>query len=194
MPLAPAGNRQHFGMNTPTSSSKPCHPLPLCCRFLPLLPPITPNVKFPHHAAGLEFGSRGEVAPQTNSKSGKNGNVDHPSQLCHAPSVNLLILRSSVFVLVVLHPPPRPLCPLRFTSLLLRPLCPSVSSVVVLVLLVSSPLAAGILVRAGPGPYNRRCGAMRAPPATTASGSPVPPSSLRSPPAAPLVSRKSHAR
>src|SRR5690348_7833337 len=29
---------------------RPCHLLPLCCRFLPLLPPITRNVKLPRVA------------------------------------------------------------------------------------------------------------------------------------------------
>jgi len=71
-----------------------CHPLPNRCRFLPLLPPITRNVKLPRAANGLEFGIRAEDAPDATSKSGKNGNVDHPSQLYHAaympPACHLL--------------------------------------------------------------------------------------------------------
>src|SRR5690348_10708388 len=57
--------------------------LPHRCRFLPLLPPITPNVKLAIPANPLEFGIRAEAAPDTKSKSGKNGNVDHPSQHRH---------------------------------------------------------------------------------------------------------------
>ncbi len=61
--------------------------LPLSCRILPPLPPITRNVKLPDRANRLEFGMREEDAPGTQVKSGKNGNVDHPSQLCR-PSVD----------------------------------------------------------------------------------------------------------
>ena len=49
---------------------------------LPLLPPITPNVKLSQAANRLECGVREEIAPDATSQSGKNGNVDHPSQLC----------------------------------------------------------------------------------------------------------------
>src|SRR5690349_4701540 len=54
------------------------------CRFLP---PITPNVKLWEAANRLECGIREEDTPNTTSKSGKNGNVDHPSQL--SPSAAL---------------------------------------------------------------------------------------------------------
>jgi hypothetical protein len=49
---------------------------------LPLLPPRTPNVTFPRPAKPLEFNIREEATPNTQSKSGKNGNVHHPSQHC----------------------------------------------------------------------------------------------------------------
>jgi hypothetical protein len=60
--------------------------LAIRCHFLaailPFLPPITPNVKLPIHATRLEFGIRAEVASDTTSKSGKNGNVHCASQHC----------------------------------------------------------------------------------------------------------------
>src|SRR5690348_13634638 len=56
------------------------------CRFLPLLPPITRNVKYPIRRSQLEFSIRAESALARNVKSGKNGNVDLASQLCHRPS------------------------------------------------------------------------------------------------------------
>ena len=194
MRLAPDGNRKHIGVNAPASSSKPCHSLPHRCRILPLLPPITRNVKLPIPATRLESGIREETTPDAKSKSGKNGNVDPASQLCRAELPPAFIPGASLPPSSLC--PPRPLRPPRFNFfplllLLLRPLCPSVSSGVVL---VSPSHAAPILVRAGPGPYNRRCGAMRAPPVTTASGSPIPPSLRSPPPAAPRVPRKSHAR
>jgi hypothetical protein len=49
--------------------------LPFLAAILPLLPPRTPNVTLAILANRLEFGSRGEGAPDTRPKSGKNGNV-----------------------------------------------------------------------------------------------------------------------
>ena len=51
--------------------------------MLPLLPPITRNVKLPKPANRLEFGVREEATPDTRPKSGKNGNVNPASQHCH---------------------------------------------------------------------------------------------------------------
>jgi hypothetical protein len=62
------------------TSCRFCHPP---CRFLPRLPPITRNVKLPHRAKWLEFRVWEETVPDTKSKSGKNGNVDHANQHCH---------------------------------------------------------------------------------------------------------------
>ena len=63
--------------------------LAIRCHFfaaiVPLLPPITRNVKFARGANRLEFGTHEENVSETKSKSGKNGNVDHPSQLCRPP-------------------------------------------------------------------------------------------------------------
>jgi hypothetical protein len=53
------------------------------CHFLPLLPTITPNVKLPNRATRLEFSLSARSPLVEKLKSGKNGNVDHPSQLCH---------------------------------------------------------------------------------------------------------------
>src|SRR5690348_11781383 len=64
------------------TSCRFCHPP---CGFLPLLPPITPNVKFLQAANRLEFGIRGETARDHTMKCGKNGNVHHSSQHCRAP-------------------------------------------------------------------------------------------------------------
>ena len=50
--------------------------------IVPLLPPITPNVKLPRPAIWLEFSVREETAPDISSKSGKNGNVHLRSQHC----------------------------------------------------------------------------------------------------------------
>ncbi len=61
----------------------PCHPLPLRCQIVPLLPPIARNVTFAQAANRLECGVREEIAPDTKCKSGKNGNVDWRGQLCH---------------------------------------------------------------------------------------------------------------
>ncbi len=112
------------------------HPLPKVanspCRFLPPLPPITRNVKLPIPANPLQFRVHNVSPLQAKSKSGKNGNVHHASQL------------SSKLLHPLLHPllsapPPRPLRPLRFNSPLLRaPHSASVSSVLVLV--VPSPV------------------------------------------------------
>src|SRR5690242_14806886 len=118
---APAASRNVavFAAHLATSC-RFCHPP---CRFLPLLPPITPNVKFLQAANRLEFGIREETILDTRPKSGKNGNVHQFSQHCRnslsprsplallpSSSVNLRCLHSSVFVLVSLCPP-RPLCP-----------------------------------------------------------------------------------
>src|SRR5690348_5060344 len=74
MAIANHTTRDTWQRNTPKVATSPC-------RFLPLLPPITPNVKSSIPANPLEFGIREEATPDTKSKSGKNGNVDHPSQL-----------------------------------------------------------------------------------------------------------------
>src|SRR5690349_24536715 len=42
------------------------------CRSLPLLPPITRNVKLPLHATRLEFGGHADPAHVPKSKNGKN--------------------------------------------------------------------------------------------------------------------------
>jgi hypothetical protein len=52
------------------------------CRFLPLLPPITPHVKLSDRANRLELVGRADPARAPHVKSGKNGNGDHPSQHC----------------------------------------------------------------------------------------------------------------
>ena len=74
------------------------------CRILPLLPPITPNVKSLIPPNPLEFRCRPRSPSKAKSKSGKNGNVDQSSQL--SPSSVTLhclpFLRSSVVVLVSL--------------------------------------------------------------------------------------------
>jgi hypothetical protein len=54
--------------------------LPFLAAILPLLPPTTRNVTLPRAANRLECGIREESAPDAKCKSGKNGNVDHPSQ------------------------------------------------------------------------------------------------------------------
>ena len=51
------------------------------CHFLPLLPPITRNVKLPIPANPLQFSLRPRSARDILSKSGKNGNVNQSSQL-----------------------------------------------------------------------------------------------------------------
>ena len=53
--------------------------LPFLAAILPFLPPITRNVKFMWGANRLEIRVREEDSPDTRPKSGKNGNVDHPS-------------------------------------------------------------------------------------------------------------------
>jgi len=57
--------------------------LAVSCQILPLLPPITPNVKSHWRANRLEFRVREERDADHKMKSGKNGNVDHSSQHCH---------------------------------------------------------------------------------------------------------------
>src|SRR5690349_1805007 len=57
--------------------------LPFLAAILSLLPSIARNVKFAETANRLECGIREENALFTKCKSGKNGNVDHPSQHCH---------------------------------------------------------------------------------------------------------------
>src|SRR5690242_7763435 len=69
--------------NLAVSCHRPCQTLPLRCRFLPLLPPITRHVKFVCGANRLECGIGEENAPNAKCKSGKNGNVHRASQLCH---------------------------------------------------------------------------------------------------------------
>jgi len=60
--------------------------LAIRCHFLaaivPLLPPVTRTVTFVWAANRLECGIREEITPDAKSKSGKNGNVHHPSQHC----------------------------------------------------------------------------------------------------------------
>src|SRR5689334_21619782 len=58
--------------------------LPHRCHFLPLLPPITRNVKLRETANRLELGIRAEDDVDHRVKSGKNGNVDQPTQHCHS--------------------------------------------------------------------------------------------------------------
>src|SRR5690348_14908047 len=65
---------RHRAMATAANSS--CHIVPRSCRSLPLLPPITQNVKSVIPANPLEFRPRAGSTPNTKSKSGKNGNVD----------------------------------------------------------------------------------------------------------------------
>jgi hypothetical protein len=112
---------------------RPCHPLPHRCQIVPLLPPITPHVKLPNRPTRLEFPPRADPRLAHNLKSGKNGNVDHPSQL----SLSALSLFSPFSPSV----PPHWfssrfsfLCALRVLcgSSLSPPPCASVSSVVVL--------------------------------------------------------------
>src|SRR5579859_3019092 len=69
---------------------------------LPFLPPITRNVKSRKPANRLECRIREEDTLDTWPKSGKNGNVHHPSQLCHAACSSPLAI----------HPMPNvtPLC------------------------------------------------------------------------------------
>src|SRR5579859_3447698 len=89
MALSPDRNRACDSVNTANThqnvavfATHLAISLPLLAAILPSLPPITPNVKLPIRANRLEFKIRMESAPDTKSKSGKNGNVDHPSQLC----------------------------------------------------------------------------------------------------------------
>jgi len=128
--------------------------LPLLAAILPLLPPITRNVKLYLPAKRLEFRAQAHAAPHPKSKSGKNGNVDHRSQHCQPTTLSSTDVgrfrggtpsgavatagwpSPSAFVLIVpssLRPPrpPRPPRPLRFNPLLcvatvfLRVLCGS---------------------------------------------------------------------
>jgi hypothetical protein len=55
--------------------------LPFLAAILPLLPPITRNVKLPDRPNRLECGIRDRSALETKVKSGKNGNVDRAGQL-----------------------------------------------------------------------------------------------------------------
>src|SRR5690348_5444351 len=57
----------------------------LHCHILPLLPPITPNVTLPIRPTRLEFGLPPRLPSNPTSKSGKNGNVDHPSHITLPP-------------------------------------------------------------------------------------------------------------
>src|SRR5690348_1885525 len=92
----------HVTIPLPKVASPPCHILPLHCQILPLLPPITRNVKLPDRATRLELSIRAGSPFTKNVKSGKNGNVDHPSQLSPSPSVILRCLRSSMLTLLSL--------------------------------------------------------------------------------------------
>ena len=109
--------------NHPKTANPPCHPLPPRCRFLPLLPPRTRNIKSHIPANPLQFSPHLHPAHESCSKSGKNGNVHHPSQHYRAPFPSISA------PLVSFHP----LC------LLLIPPCPSVSSVSSVFVLISPP-------------------------------------------------------
>jgi hypothetical protein len=52
------------------------------CRFLPLLPPITQNVKLPDGVKWLEFKVYGEEHSRHTAKNGKNGNLQCRGQHC----------------------------------------------------------------------------------------------------------------
>ena len=89
MAIAPYHSRRHSHMDAPT----PPHilaafaaDLAIRCHFLaailPPLPPRTQNAKSPQAANPLEFGMRVEDDADHTTKSGKNGNVDHPNQHC----------------------------------------------------------------------------------------------------------------
>ena len=66
-----SSKRYHLHRKVATS---PCH-------FLPLLPPITRNVRWLRAAKSLEFRIRAQTVHDTRPKSGKNGNVDCRNQL-----------------------------------------------------------------------------------------------------------------
>jgi len=119
----------------------PCHPLPDRCRFLPLLPPVTRNVKLPNRPTRLELPLCANPRLAHNLKNGKNGNVHCTGQL----SIHILSHLSSSIApsFLLLRKPPAPpflrvrsrllslsaLCVLCGSILSLPP-CPSVSSVV----------------------------------------------------------------
>ena len=56
------------------------------CRFLPLLPPITQNVKLPIPTNALQFGCRARSTDGSKLKNGKNGNVNLGTQLSRSPA------------------------------------------------------------------------------------------------------------
>ena len=87
MSLPPDRSRERGSVNTAGNACNFAVLAAHVATFLPPLPPITRNVKLPDRANRLEFGMREEDVPGTQVKSGKNGNVDHPSQLCR-PSVD----------------------------------------------------------------------------------------------------------
>src|SRR5689334_1285870 len=70
---------------SPTSPRNGNLTLPDRCRFLPLLPPTMRNVTLSISTNPLQFSLCPHPSHESISKSGKNGNVDHPSQLCHNP-------------------------------------------------------------------------------------------------------------
>jgi hypothetical protein len=74
--------RAVFAAHLATSLPPRCHFVAVFATILPLLPSIMRNVKWQERANRLEFGIRAEDAPDTRPKSGKNGNVDLPSQHC----------------------------------------------------------------------------------------------------------------
>src|SRR5690348_16815294 len=98
----------HVTIPLPKVASPPCHILPLHCQILPLLPPITRNVKLPDRGTRLELSIRAGSPFTKNVKSGKNGNVDHPSQLSPSPSVILRCLRVRSRLSSLLRVPPSP--------------------------------------------------------------------------------------
>src|SRR5689334_14860465 len=105
------------------------HPLPHLAVFAAYVTPSHPAN--PHKS---RLGGKNRSCKK--SKSGKNGNVDHPSQLCRC---------ISPYPLWHASPPPCPSASsassaVHFSPFLLIPLCPSVSSVVVLVLVLRRSL------------------------------------------------------
>ncbi len=90
MAIAPHRSRRHSHMDAPTparilaafAANLTIH-LAVFATILPPLPPITQNVKLPQAANLLEFAVRMRDDADHKTKSGKNGNVHHPSQLSH---------------------------------------------------------------------------------------------------------------
>src|SRR5690348_256872 len=87
MAIAPYHRRRHSHMDAPTparilaafAANLAIH-LAVFATILPPLPPITQNVTLPRAANPLEFAVRMRDDADHKTKSGKNGNVHHPSQ------------------------------------------------------------------------------------------------------------------